>query len=73
MTANNYPHISSALCWDEEQAALTRLHNDANVLALPGRFIDFEVAAGIMDVFLSTDFEGGRHQHRVDKIAPSRA
>lgn len=73
MTANKYPHIRAALVWDKEQAALTRLHNDANVLALPGRFIDFEVAVGILDVFLSTDFEGGRHQHRVDKIAPSRA
>ena len=68
MTANYYPIVRAALCWDLEQARLTRLHNDANIIALPGRFVDFNSATEMIDVFLSTNFEGGRHINRVNKI-----
>ena len=69
MTANKYSGIRAGLCWNEEQAMLTRLHNNANILALPGRFIPLEQAWKITRIFLTTDFEGGRHTKRVDKIA----
>ncbi len=68
MTANKHSGIRSALCWNEEIARLARFHNDANICALPGRFIDKELAIRIVDTFLSTKFEGGRHQRRIDKI-----
>jgi ribose 5-phosphate isomerase B len=57
------------LCWNIELARLARAHNDANILSLPGRFIAFELAWEMVQVFLSTKFEGGRHQQRVQKIA----
>ncbi|MBE0639981.1 MAG: ribose 5-phosphate isomerase B [Bacteroidales bacterium] len=69
MTANKYPEVRSALCWSIEQARLSRLHNNANIIALPGRFIDFAEAAEAVKVFFSTDFEGGRHEQRVNKIS----
>lgn len=69
ITVNKHQGIRSALCWSEELAALARQHNDANVLALPARFIDVETAVKCVDAFLNTEFEGGRHQRRVDKIA----
>lgn len=69
MTANKYPGVRAALCWNEEIARLARLHNDANILSLPGRFIDNETALNALDVFLKTEFEGGRHQRRVEKIS----
>lgn len=69
MTANKYPHVRAALCWNQEQASLSRQHNDANVLSLPGRFIGFDVAWEMVLLFLNTAFEGGRHQVRVDKIS----
>ncbi|MDY0103359.1 MAG: RpiB/LacA/LacB family sugar-phosphate isomerase [Lentimicrobium sp.] len=68
MVVNKYPEIRSALCWNSEQAELTRRHNNANVLALPGRFIDFNEALRAARLFLNTDFEGGRHETRVNKI-----
>jgi ribose 5-phosphate isomerase B len=68
MTANKYPNVRSALCWNSEQAKLSRLHNNANVIALPGRFIAFEEAIEAVKMFLSTPFEGGRHVARVEKI-----
>jgi ribose 5-phosphate isomerase B len=68
ITANKHKGIRSALCWNEEIARLARLHNDANILALPGRFIDFEEAKKAVKVFLNTNFEGGRHKNRIDKI-----
>ena len=61
--------IRSALCWEVEIAELARLHNDANICTMPARFISLEKVLSIIDVFLSTDFEGGRHQRRVDKIS----
>lgn len=69
MTLNKHQSIRAGLCWIPEIAHLIRQHNDANVLVMPGRFIDNNMAKLIMDEFLSTEFEGGRHQARVDKIA----
>src|SRR4030095_447438 len=71
MTANKHQGIRAAICWQEEIARLARLHNNANVLCLPARFISDEDAMKILLVFISTEFEGGRHQNRVDKIACS--
>jgi len=68
MTSNKHPLIRSALCWNAEIAELARTHNDANICALPGRFITFEEAKQIVDRFLNASFEGGRHQRRIDKI-----
>ena len=69
ITANKYPHVRAALGWSEEQAKLSREHNDANILSLPGRFISFELAWKMVQIFLNTEFEGGRHALRVNKIA----
>lgn len=68
MTLNKHQGIRAALCWTTELASLARKHNNANVLVLPARFIDPVVALQIVDTFLHTDFEGGRHQRRIDKI-----
>lgn len=69
MTANKHQGIRSAICWKKEIAALARQHNNANIITLPARFISTEEALEMIDVFFNTDFEGGRHQLRVDKIA----
>lgn len=69
ITANKHQKIRCALCWMPEIAALARQHNDANMIALPARFIAKELAIEIVEQFLNTSFEGGRHQNRVDKIA----
>lgn len=69
MAANKHRYVRAALCWDIEQTRLTRQHNDANILSLPGRFIDFNLAEEMVKVFLNTDFEGGRHNIRVNKIS----
>jgi ribose 5-phosphate isomerase B len=69
MTANKHAGIRSALCWKKEIAELARLHNNANIIALPARFISYEEAKEMVEVFLTTEFEGGRHQKRVEKIA----
>lgn len=68
ITLNKHRGIRAALCWMPEIASLSRRHNDANILALPGRFITPAEADAIVDVFLTTGFEGGRHQRRVGKI-----
>jgi ribose 5-phosphate isomerase B len=69
MAANKHKGIRSALCWTAEIAELARLHNDANILTLPARFISEEEAKKCVDVFLNTAFEGGRHSDRVKKIS----
>jgi ribose 5-phosphate isomerase B len=69
MTANKHKGIRSALCWNAEIAALARQHNDANIVALPARFISEQEALEIVETFLGTAFEGGRHQRRIDKIS----
>jgi ribose 5-phosphate isomerase B len=71
MTANKYPEVRAALCWNAEIARLARLHNDANILSLPGRFIESGEAIRALNAFLETDFEGGRHAARVKKISPN--
>ena len=68
ISANKHKGIRSALCWTPEIAALARQHNDANVMALPARFIDVKTASACADAFLSANFEGGRHADRVKKI-----
>ncbi len=68
MTLNKHQGIRSALCWDVELARLARAHNDANVLVMPARFIDPVLAIAIVDAFLETPFEGGRHANRIAKI-----
>lgn len=69
ITANKHQGIRAAICWLEELAALARQHNDANVLCLPARYISTELAMKIVDRFLNSSFEGGRHERRVNKIA----
>lgn len=70
MTANHHHNVRAALCWNVELAKLARQHNDANILALPGRFISNELAWEMVQVFINTGFEGGRHAKRVEKIEP---
>ncbi|WHF50778.1 ribose 5-phosphate isomerase B [Chryseobacterium gotjawalense] len=69
ITANKHQKIRCALCWLPELAALARQHNNANMIALPSRFIASQLAVDIVDTFLNTPFEGGRHQNRVEKIS----
>jgi ribose 5-phosphate isomerase B len=68
MTANKYGNIRAALCWNKEITRLARLHNNANILTMPGRFLDFDLAAELAEIFLNTEFEGGRHIRRIEKI-----
>lgn len=68
MVANKYPNVRAALCWNEEITRLARQHNNANILALPGRFIENKLALKMVKIFLTTNFEGGRHAVRVNKV-----
>ncbi len=68
ITANKHQGIRAALCWTEELAQLARSHNDANIICLPARYVNVEVAENMVQAFLQTPFEGGRHQKRVEKI-----
>jgi len=70
ITANKYAKVRCGLCWTAELAALTVQHNNANAIAIPARFIETETALEIVEAFLDNQFEGGRHQRRVDKINP---
>lgn len=69
MTANKHSHIRAALCWNTDLAALARQHNNANVICIPERFVDYEVAQSMVETFVSSKFEGGRHERRVSKIS----
>lgn len=69
MTANKHAGIRAALCWTPEIAELARLHNDANIICVPARFVSEDLAWEMVEVFLKTAFEGGRHQRRVEKIS----
>lgn len=69
MTANKHQGIRAALCWQNEIASLARQHNDANIICLPARFASIDECVEMVDTFLATPFEGGRHQNRVNKIA----
>lgn len=68
MTLNKHQGVRAALCWMEEISALARAHTDANILVMPGRFISHEEALKVLNAFLTTPYEGGRHQRRIDKI-----
>jgi len=69
MTANKHQKVRAALCWTKEIATLARQHNDANVISIPARFTSIQQAVEMVETFLNTDFEGGRHANRVNKIA----
>ncbi len=69
MSANKHADIRAAICWNEELAALARQHNNANVICIPARFVSQELAQKMIETFLKTAFEGGRHQRRVEKIS----
>lgn len=69
MSANKHKGIRAALCWKNEIAALSRQHNDANIISIPARFVSAKLARQMVRTFISTEFEGGRHQRRVDKIS----
>jgi len=69
ITANKHQGIRAAICWNEELASLARKHNNANIVCIPARFISIEEAENIVKTFLATEFEGGRHANRVNKIA----
>ena len=69
MTANKHAKIRAGLCWENEIAALTRKHNDANIICIPARFVSLDLSLQMIETFMSTEFEGGRHQNRVDKIS----
>ena len=68
ITLNKYPQVRAGLAWNEEIAALVKQHNNANVLVMPARFSTFETALKMLDIWMDTEFEGGRHQKRIDKI-----
>ena len=70
MVANRVPNVRCALCWNEESARLGRAHNDANMLSIGARLVPLETALKMVDVFLGTPFDGGRHQHRIEMIDP---
>ncbi len=69
ITANKHQGIRAAICWNEELAALARQHNNANIVCIPARYVSYEQAVKILDTFLQTAFEGGRHERRVSKIS----
>ncbi len=68
MTANKHKGVRAAICWSEEIAELARQHNDANIISIPSRFLSEEETISIVEAFIKTDFEGGRHKRRIDKI-----
>jgi ribose 5-phosphate isomerase B len=69
ITANKHQHIRAAICWEEELASLARQHNDANIICIPARFVSVDTAKAMVDKFINTPFEGGRHSNRVNKIS----
>jgi ribose 5-phosphate isomerase B len=69
MTVNKHAKVRAALCWMKEIAALSRQHNNANLISIPARFTSIPQAVEMVEIFLNTEFEGGRHQNRVDKIS----
>ncbi len=71
MTANKHQNVRAALCWNNELVTLARQHNNANILAIPARFVSLQQALGFVKIFINTEFEGGRHQTRVAKISCS--
>ncbi len=72
MTLNKHQHVRAALCWETEIARLAKAHNNANVLVMPARFISYQMVTSILNKWLDTEFEGGRHQGRIDKMPISK-
>jgi ribose 5-phosphate isomerase B len=70
MTANKYSSIRAGICWNNEIVSLIRLHNNANILCIPARFTEIDAVLEMVETFLNTEFEGGRHQNRINKIQP---
>jgi ribose 5-phosphate isomerase B len=70
MTANKYSEIRAGICWTNEIVSLIRQHNNANILCIPARFTEIDQVLEMVDTFLNTEFEGGRHQNRINKIQP---
>ncbi|MGB2272837.1 MAG: ribose 5-phosphate isomerase B [Flavicella sp.] len=71
MTANKYQNVRAGLCWTKEIVSLIKQHNNANILCIPARFTSIPQAVAMVETFLNTEFEGGRHQNRIDKISCS--
>lgn len=71
MTANKHPQIRASLCWQNDVAVVSRQHNDANIICIPARFVSLALAEQMIELFMNTEFEGGRHATRVGKIACS--
>ena len=69
ITANKHDNVRAALCWNVEVATVVRQHNDANIICMPARFVSKVTAGRMLEAFINTPFEGGRHQHRVNKIS----
>ena len=69
ITANKHPKVRAAICWQKDIAELARKHNNANILCLPARFVSFHYCIDMIEIFINTAFEGGRHQGRIDKMA----
>jgi len=70
MTANKYSNIRAGICWTNEIVSLIRQHNNANILCIPARFTEIEAVLEMVETFINTEFEGGRHQNRINKIQP---
>ena len=70
MTANKYSNIRAGICWTNEIVSLIRQHNNANILCIPARFTEIEAVLEMIETFINTEFEGGRHQNRINKIKP---
>ena len=70
MTANKYSNIRAGICWTNEIVSLIRQHNNANILCIPARFTEIEAVLEMVEIFINTEFEGGRHQNRINKIKP---
>ncbi|MDA9334979.1 ribose 5-phosphate isomerase B [Flavobacteriaceae bacterium] len=70
MTANKYSNIRAGICWTNEIVSLIRQHNNANILCIPARFTEIEAVLEMVETFINTEFEGGRHQNRINKIKP---
>jgi ribose 5-phosphate isomerase B len=71
ITANKHQHVRAGLCWENDVAKLVRKHNNANIICVPARFVALPLAQEMVDIFMTTEFEGGRHANRVSKIACS--
>lgn len=72
ITANKYKEVRAGICWNDEIVQLIRQHNNANILCIPARFVSLKQALKMVDIFINTSFDGGRHQKRINKITPKK-